>query len=135
MVGAGRTPPNDFFIRTTDPEHEAEVQRFMQDLYDRGDIYQGIYEGWYCPHCADFKTEQELLDGNRCPIHKIVLTWEKEENYFFRLSSFQERLEQLYAERPDFVHAADRATTRRVGFIQPGPRGRVVHAARSCTGE
>src|SRR3954447_3466276 len=56
---------NDFFIRTTDPEHEAGVQAFMQRIYDNGDIYQGVYEGWYCPYCADFKTEQELLDGNR----------------------------------------------------------------------
>jgi methionyl-tRNA synthetase len=94
---------NDFFIRTTDPEHAAEVQRFMQRIYDNGDIYEGVYEGWYCPNCADFKTEQELLDGNRCPIHKIVLEKVREQNWFFRLSSYQERLERLYAEQPDFV--------------------------------
>ena len=94
---------NDFFIRTTDPEHEAAVQRFMQRIYDNGDIYEGVYEGWYCPNCADFKTEQELLDGNRCPIHKIVLEKVREQNWFFRLSSYQERLERLYAEQPDFA--------------------------------
>ena len=94
---------NDFFIRTTDPEHEAEVQRFMQELYDRGEIYEGVYEGWYCPNCADFKSDQELLERNRCPIHKIVLEREREENYFFRLSKYQEPLERLFAERPDFV--------------------------------
>src|SRR3989442_10661867 len=94
---------NDFFIRTTDPEHEAEVQRFMQTIYDRGDIYEGTYEGWYCPYCADFKSDQELLEGNRCPIHKIVLERLREENYFFRLSAYQERLERLYAEQPGFV--------------------------------
>jgi methionyl-tRNA synthetase len=94
---------NDFFIRTTDPQHEAGVRQFMQSLYDRGEIYEGVYEGWYCPNCADFKTEAELLDGNRCPIHKIVLDKVREENYFFRLGSYQERLERLYAERPDFV--------------------------------
>jgi methionyl-tRNA synthetase len=94
---------NDFFIRTTDAEHEAEVQRFMQRIYDRGDIYEGVYEGWYCPYCADFKTEQELLDGNRCPIHKIVLEKVREQNWFFRLSEYQEALEHLYAEQPDFV--------------------------------
>src|SRR3954454_18548800 len=94
---------NDFFIRTTDAEHEAEVQRFMQRIYDNGDIYEGVYEGWYCPYCADFKTEQELLDGNRCPIHKVVLEKVHEQNWFFRLSSYQERLEQLFAEQPDFV--------------------------------
>jgi methionyl-tRNA synthetase len=94
---------NDFFIRTTDPEHEAEVKRFMQGLYDKGEIYEGVYEGWYCPNCADFKSDQELLDGNKCPIHKLVLEREREENYFFRLSKYQEPLERLYSERPDFV--------------------------------
>src|ERR671923_727022 len=94
---------NDFFIRTTDPEHEAEVQRFMQELYDRGEIYEGVYEGWYCPNCADFKSDQELLERNRCPIHKIVLEREREENYFFRLSAYQEPIERLYSEQPDFV--------------------------------
>jgi methionyl-tRNA synthetase len=94
---------NDFFIRTTDPAHVEEVRRFMQGLYDRGHIYEGVYEGWYCPNCADFKSEQELLEGNRCPIHKIVLEKVREENYFFRLSSFGDRLEQLYAERPEWV--------------------------------
>jgi methionyl-tRNA synthetase len=94
---------NDFFIRTTDPEHGAEVQRFMQRIFDRGDIYEGVYEGWYCPNCADFKTEQELLDGNRCPIHKIVLEKVREQNWFFRLSKYQEPLERLYADQPDYV--------------------------------
>src|SRR4029453_14112364 len=77
---------NDFFIRTTDPQHEAEVQRFMQSLYDRGEIYEGIYEGWYCPRCADFKTDRELGPQNTCPIHEIVLERERGENWFFRLS-------------------------------------------------
>jgi methionyl-tRNA synthetase len=94
---------NDFFIRTTDPEHEAEVQRFMQRIYDNGHIYEGVYEGWYCPYCADFKTEQEMIDGNRCAIHKVVIEKVREQNWFFRLSGFQEALEQLYAEQPDWV--------------------------------
>jgi methionyl-tRNA synthetase len=94
---------NDFFIRTSDPEHEAAVQRVLQRVYDNGYVYEGVYEGWYCPRCADFKTEAELEDGNRCPIHKIVLEKEREENYFFKLSAFQEPLERLYADRPDWV--------------------------------
>jgi methionyl-tRNA synthetase len=110
---------NDFFIRTTDARHEEEVRRFMQGLYDRGHIYEGVYEGWYCPNCADFKTEQELLDGNRCPIHKIVLDKVREENYFFRLSSFQGALERLYEERPDWV--APRARyNEALSFIKQG---------------
>ena len=109
----------DFFIRTSDPEHAAAVQRFMQDLYDRGHIYPGTYEGWYCPRCADFKNEQEIVDGNKCPIHKIELNWEKEDNYFFRLSSFQEPLERFYAERRDFVMPGSRYNEA-VGFIRQG---------------
>ena len=94
---------NDFFIRTSDPRHEAAVQRVLQSVYDRGYVYEGTYEGWYCPRCADFKTEAELVDGNRCPIHLIELEKEKEDNYFFKLSEFQEPLERLYAERKDWV--------------------------------
>ena len=56
-----------------------------------------MYEGWYCPRCADFKVENEILEGNRCPIHEIALTREQEENWFFALSAFQEPLETLYA--------------------------------------
>jgi methionyl-tRNA synthetase len=94
---------NDFFIRTSDPEHEAKVQEVLQRVHDNGHVYKGIYEGWYCPRCADFKVENEILEGNLCPIHEIPLTRESEENWFFRLSTFQEPLERLYAEQPDFV--------------------------------
>jgi methionyl-tRNA synthetase len=94
---------NDFFIRTTDPQHEAKVQEVLSRIRDNGHVYEGTYEGWYCPRCADFKTAAEIEEGNRCPIHKIELTWEQEDNYFFRLSSFQEPLERLYAEHPEFV--------------------------------
>jgi methionyl-tRNA synthetase len=94
---------NDFFIRTSDEEHEARVQEVLQRVHDNGHTYKGMYEGWYCPRCADFKVENEILEGNRCPIHEIPLTREQEENWFFRLSTFQDPLERLYAERPDFV--------------------------------
>jgi methionyl-tRNA synthetase len=94
---------NDFFIRTSDPEHEARVQEVLQQVHDNGHVYKGIYEGWYCPRCADFKVENEILEGNLCPIHEIELVREREENWFFRLSTFQEPLERLYQERPDFV--------------------------------
>src|SRR5947209_2032570 len=94
---------NDFFIRTSDPEHMAKVQEILTRVHDNGHTYKGIYEGWYCPRCADFKVENEILEGNLCPIHEIPLTREQEVNWFFRLSTFQEPLERLYAERPDFV--------------------------------
>jgi methionyl-tRNA synthetase len=94
---------NDFFIRTSDERHVAAVQEILTRVKEAGHVYSGTYEGWYCPRCADFKTDAELLEGNRCPIHRIELVREREDNYFFRLSTFQERLERLYAEQPDRV--------------------------------
>jgi methionyl-tRNA synthetase len=94
---------NDFFIRTSDAEHVARVQEVLQRVHDNGHVYKGTYEGWYCPRCADFKVENEILEGNLCPIHEIPLIREREENWFFRLSTFQEPLERLYGEQPDFV--------------------------------
>jgi methionyl-tRNA synthetase len=98
---------NDFFIRTSDPEHMRKVQEVLQRVHDNGFTYKGLYEGWYCPRCADFKVENEILEGNLCPIHEIPLTRESEENWFFKLSEFQARLEQLFdVDRPDFVMPA-----------------------------
>ncbi len=94
---------NDFFIRTSDAGHVERVQAILTRVHEAGYTYQGLYEGWYCPRCADFKVENEILEGNRCPIHEIPLTRESEENWFFRLSAFQGQLETLYGDRPDFV--------------------------------
>ena len=94
---------NDFFIRTSDPRHHEAVREVLQRVHDNGHVYRGTYEGWYCPRCADFKTETELGPGNTCPIHEVPLEREREENWFFRLSAFQEPLERLFEERPDFV--------------------------------
>jgi methionyl-tRNA synthetase len=110
---------NDFFIRTTDEGHMKRVQEVVQRVYDNGHVYEGVYEGWYCPRCADFKTESELGEGNTCPIHGIELTREREENWFFRLSAFQEPLERLYEERPDFV-APDFRRNEALAFIRQG---------------
>jgi methionyl-tRNA synthetase len=110
---------NDFFIRTTDPRHEERVQRVLERVREAGHVYPGTYEGWYCPRCADFKTDAELEEGNRCPIHKIELAREREDNYFFQLSSFQEPLERLYAERPDFVLPRNRYNEA-LAFIKQG---------------
>jgi methionyl-tRNA synthetase len=120
---------NDFFIRTTDPEHEKVVAEVVQRIHDNGHVYEGTYEGWYCPRCADFKTESELEEGNRCPIHKIVLELEREDNWFFRLSSFQEPLERLYAERPDFVLPQIRYNEA-LSFIRSGLRDLSLSRAR-----
>jgi methionyl-tRNA synthetase len=112
---------NDFFIRTTDPQHEAKVQEVLSRVRENGYVYMGTYEGWYCPRCADFKAENEIDEGNRCPIHHIELTREQEDNYFFKLSDFQERLEQLYAERPDWVAPRTRYNEA-LSFIRSGLR-------------
>jgi len=112
---------NDFFIRTTDPQHEAIVQEVLARVRENGFVYEGTYEGWYCPRCADFKAENDIDEGNRCPIHHIELTREQEDNYFFRLSSFQQRLEELYAEREDFVSPRTRYNEA-LSFIRSGLR-------------
>ena len=112
---------NDFFIRTTDEGHIKRVQEVVQRVYDNGYVYEGTYEGWYCPRCADFKIESELGEGNTCPIHKIELTREKQDNWFFKLSAFQEDLERLYEERPDFV-TPDFRRNEALAFIRQGLR-------------
>ncbi len=109
----------DFFIRTSDPRHVAKVQEILTAVKENGFVEQGTYEGWYCPRCADFKTESEIVDGNRCPIHKIELTREKEQNWFFKLSAFEDRLKALFDERPDFVVPARSANEARA-FIDRG---------------
>ncbi len=109
----------DFFIRTSDPRHERRVQEILTRVRDAGYVYEGTYEGWYCPRCADFKTETEIGPDDSCPIHHIALTREKEANHFFALSSFQEPLERLYDEHPDFVAPRHRFNEAR-SFIAQG---------------
>jgi len=94
----------DRFIRTTDPRHEAIVNEFFQRVWDRGDIYLGRQQGWYCLSCEEFKEERDLLDNHHCSIHtNREAEWRNEENYFFRLSKYQSQLEALYVDRPDFI--------------------------------
>jgi methionyl-tRNA synthetase len=110
---------NDFFIRTSDAEHKAKVQDVLTRVKDNGHAYEGTYEGWYCPRCADFKTEREIAEGNTCPIHKIALTREHEHNWFFALSRFQEPLERLFTEHPGFVRPRSRYNEA-LSFIRGG---------------
>jgi methionyl-tRNA synthetase len=95
---------NDFFIRTTDPEHERRVQDFVQHLYDDGHLYEGTYAGLYCSSCEVFYTESDLIQpGNLCPIHNRPVEWVEEKNWFFPLSKWAPKLLELYDANPDFV--------------------------------
>jgi methionyl-tRNA synthetase len=92
----------DYFIRTTQPKHKAAVTELVQRIYDAGDIYEGVYEGWYCVGCEAFKPEKELVD-RRCPLHpQTEPQWIKEKNYFFRLSKYQKPLLELFRTNPRF---------------------------------
>jgi methionyl-tRNA synthetase len=108
----------DFFIRTTDEGHKRFVQEFIQRIYDNGHIYQDVYAGLYCVGCEAFKTEAELVDG-RCPDHNTEPEWIEEKNYFFRLSSFEKPLLELYDSRSDFVLPRFRYNEAR-SFIEGG---------------
>ncbi len=123
---------NDFFIRTSDDGHKRFVQDFLQRIYDRGDVYQDVYAGWYCVGCEAFKTEEELVDG-KCPIHDRPAEWLEEKNWFFRLSAYQERLLALYDERPDFVLPHFRYNEAR-SFIAGGLRDFSISRATQTWG-
>ncbi|MBN1770569.1 MAG: methionine--tRNA ligase [Deltaproteobacteria bacterium] len=92
----------DDFIRTTEPRHQRVVQALWSRIAERGDIYKGMYEDWYCTACEGYYTEKDLVDG-KCPVHDRPATKMSSESYFFRLSAYRDRLLALYRERPDFV--------------------------------
>ncbi len=99
----------DRFIRTTDTRHEFIVKEFYNRVWEKGDIYLGQQKGWYCVACEEFKEERELLEGNLCPIHtNKQVEWRDEENYFFRLSKYQSRLEEFYQSTPEFIQPESR---------------------------
>ncbi len=93
----------DFFIRTTDPDHEGEVQRTLARMHEAGDIYKGSYGGWYCTASEAFYAESDLLEGRLCPVHKTPVEWVEEENWFFRMSAYRERLLEWYDAHPGWV--------------------------------
>ena len=110
---------NDRFIRTTDDYHEAAVQKIFKELYDRGDIYKGHYEGHYCTPCEAFWTETQLVDG-KCPDCGGEVHLDKEEAYFFRLSKYADRLVEYYEAHPDFIQPVSRKNEMINNFIKPG---------------
>src|SRR3989338_4308984 len=98
---------NNDFIRTTEERHIKGAQYLWQKAMENGDIYKKAYEGLYCVGCESFKIEKDLVDG-KCPIHLRDPEFLKEENYFFRLSRYQEPLKFLLEDRPDFVYPQNR---------------------------
>ncbi len=96
----------DRFIRTTDADHAVAATEMVRRAQANGDVYEGVYSGWFCTSCNEFKTDQQLVNG-RCPDHPTLEPqWLEESNFFFRLSAYQERLERLYAENPSFCEPA-----------------------------
>jgi len=93
---------SDRFIRTTDKDHGEFVKRFVKRMYERGDIYKGSYEGWYCVPCETFYTEKDLVEKS-CPVHKRPAEYLSEKTYYFRMSKYQKKLLQWYEEHPEFV--------------------------------
>jgi methionyl-tRNA synthetase len=117
---------NDDFIRTTQERHETSVQAFLQDLYDKGEIYEGSYEGPYCVGCEEYKLPGELVDGTGdyagqkvCAIHGTPVEMLSEQNYFFKMSAYADRLIALYEEHPEFVQPAS-ARNEVASFVKQG---------------
>ncbi len=115
---------NDDFIRTSEDRHKQGVQPFMQKLMESGDVYSGTYEGWYCDRCEEFKSDDELVDGN-CAIHSRPVQRLQEDNYFFRLSDYNERLIKLYEEEPEFLRPK-RAYNEMFSLLKQGLRDQPI---------
>ena len=109
----------DKFIRTTDPEHEKQVQKIFKKLYDQGDIYKGEYEGMYCTPCESFFTSSQLVDG-KCPDCGRECQPAKEEAYFFKLSKYADKLIDHINSHPEFIQPESRKNEMMNNFLLPG---------------
>lgn len=109
----------DKFIRTTDDDHEKQVQKIFNKLFDQGDIYLGSYEGLYCTPCESFWTESQLVDG-KCPDCGREVKKAKEEAYFFKMSKYADKLIQYYNEHPDFIAPVSRKNEMVNNFLSKG---------------
>ncbi len=109
----------DKFIRTTDADHEKQVQKIFKKMYDKGDIYKGSYEGMYCTPCESFWTESQLVDG-KCPDCGREVHPAKEEAYFFRMSKYANRLIAYINEHPEFIQPVSRKNEMMNNFLLPG---------------
>jgi len=97
----------DDFIRTTEERHKKGVEKFFRLVYEKGDIYKGVYKGFYCVECEAFLSPKDLVDG-KCPIHKIKPIVVEEENYFFKASKYRDELLQYIESHPDFIQPPER---------------------------
>ncbi|MBB2184707.1 methionine--tRNA ligase [Lachnospiraceae bacterium MD1] len=109
----------DKFIRTTDPDHEKQIQKIFKKLYDQGDIYKGTYEGMYCTPCESFFTQSQLVDG-KCPDCGREVQPAKEEAYFLKLSKYADRLIEHINTHPDFIQPESRKNEMMNNFLLPG---------------
>lgn len=109
----------DGFVRTTDADHEKQVQKIFKKLYDKGDIYKGAYEGLYCTPCESFWTESQLVDG-KCPDCGREVKPAKEEAYFFKMSKYADRLIAHINEHPEFIQPVSRKNEMMNNFLLPG---------------
>ena len=109
----------DKFIRTTDEDHEKQVQKIFRKMYDKGDIYKGYYEGMYCTPCESFFTESQLVDG-KCPDCGREVTPAKEEAYFFKMSKYADRLIEHINTHPEFIQPVSRKNEMMNNFLLPG---------------
>jgi len=109
----------DKFIRTTDSDHKAMVQKIFRKLYEQGDIYKGYYEGQYCTPCESFFTESQLVDG-KCPDCGREVVQAQEEAYFFKLSKYADRLIEYIDMHPEFIQPESRKNEMMNNFLLPG---------------
>ena len=110
----------DAFVRSSDPQHEKNAQYVFQKLYDKGDIYKGEYEGYYCTSCEAFWTESQLGEGETCPDCGKPTHKHKEESYFFRLSKYRDKLLKLYEDNPEFLQPESRKNEMIKNFLSEG---------------
>jgi methionyl-tRNA synthetase (EC 6.1.1.10) len=120
----------DHFIRTTDPYHIKLVQEMFVKSYEAGDIYLGEYEGWYCVGCEEFKSESDLIEGNKCPIHLKPCDYVKEPSYFFRLSKYQKVIKELLEKEQSFVLPPYRRNEV-ISFVKEGLKDLSITRPRS----
>ena len=109
----------DDFIRTTEPRHKERVQKIFMEMYEKGDIYKGVYEGLYCTPCESFWTESQLDENGCCPDCGRPVQYAKEEAYFFKLSKYQDKLLELFKNNPEFLQPESRRNEM-IAFVEQG---------------